>query len=367
MGRRLMPTVEELRARGEVGGRTVQIASSGAVECATYEPAPLVDGAVRVRTVRSAISPGTEMTFYGRDASNVYLHKRWNEELRLFEPTEPSIQYPIPFGYRAAGEVVESRVPDLLPGTRLYGNWRHTEFTTLPAEQAQAQILPDELTWDDAVDIAQMGPICVNAVAFGEGEDRSGHAVVFGAGPVGLITAQVAVAGGANVVVVDRISSRLDTASDLGLDVLEAVEGVDVAATLKRRWGSEGIAVAWECSGSTLALHEAIRVVRRQGLVVAVGFYQGEGRGLLLGDEFHHNGVRVVCGQIGNIHQSTQWPQLRTRTIELARTGQVRLGALPRLTLPVEQVAEAFDALTRPADVLQVVLEYAPRAGVADG
>lgn len=355
-----MPTVDELRVTGDIGGRTVQITASGAVECATYEPAPLAEDAVRVRTVKSAISPGTEMTFYGRDATNVYLHKRWNEELRLFEMTEPATSFPLTFGYRAAGEVIESRVSDVPVGTRLYGNWRHTEFTTLPGEKARAQILPDALSWDDGVDIAQMGPICVNAVAFGDGEARDGRAVVFGAGPVGLITAQIAAADGASVVVVDRIASRLDIARQLGLEVMEAAAGVDVAATLKRRWGPEAVAVAWECSGSTFALHEAIRVVRRQGLVVAVGFYQGEGRGLLLGDEFHHNGVRVVCGQIGNIHRSTSWPGLRARIVEFATTGAVRLGTLPRLTVAVEQAAEAFDALTRPAEVLQAVLAYSP-------
>lgn len=353
-----MPTVEELAARGDIGGRTVQIVSTGAVECARYEPAPLGDGAVRIRTVRSAISPGTEMTFYGKDASNVYLHKRWNEELRLFEQAAPSMQYPITFGYRAAGEVVESRASEVPVGTRVYGNWRHTELTAMPGEKALSQVLPEGLSWDDGVDVGQMCPICVNAVAFGEREHGGGPAVVFGAGPIGLITAQVAAAEGARVVVIDRIPSRLAIARDLGLEALEAAEGVDVAVELKGRFGSEGIGVAWECTGSTFALHEAIRVVRRQGLVVAVGFYQGEGRGLLLGDEFHHNGIRVVCGQIGNIHRSTSWSGLRARTIELALSGQVKLGALPRLTLPVERAAEAFEALRRPAEVLQTALEY---------
>jgi threonine dehydrogenase-like Zn-dependent dehydrogenase len=353
-----MASIEELVASGAIGGRTVQIVSSGAVECATYEPAPLAEGMVRVRTVRSAISPGTEMTFYGRDASNVYLQKTWNEELRLFEAGQPTMTYPITFGYRAAGEVVESRSPDVPIGHRVYGNWRHTELTTMPAERALDQSLPDELSWDDGVDVAQMGPISVNAVAFGEGEHGGGPAVVFGAGPVGLIVAQIAAAEGAQVHVVDRVPSRLAIARDLALETVEAADGVDVAATLKRRLGADGIAVAWEATGSTIALHEAIRVVKRQGLVVAVGFYQGEGRGLRLGDEFHHNGIRVVCGQIGNLHRSTSWPALRARTIELARAGKLQLGGLPRLTLPVERAADAFDALTRPAEVLQTVLGY---------
>ena len=350
--------VDEALARGEIGGRTVQIVESGAVECHTYEPAALAEGQVRVRTVRSAISPGTEMTFYGRDAPNVYLRKQWNEELRLFESGTPSAEYPLTFGYRASGEVVESGSPDVPVGHRVYGNWRHTELTAMPAQRALDQALPDGLTWDDGVDIGQMGPICVNAAAFGEGEHVGSPVVVFGAGPVGLITAQIVAAEGAQVLVVDRIGQRLAIARELGLETVEAADGVDVAATLKRRFGSEGIPVAWECSGSTFALHEAIRVVRRKGLVVGVGFYQGEGRGLFLGDEFHHNGIRVACGQIGNIHASHTWPSLRQRVIDLALAGSVKLGTLPRQLFPVEEAAAAFDALTRPADVLQSALTY---------
>ncbi len=351
--------IDGMVARGEIGGRTVQIVESGAVECEVYEPASLGDGDVRVRTVRSAISPGTEMTFFGRDASNVYLHKRWNEELRLFEQGPPSMEYPLVFGYRAAGEVVESRSPDVALGHRVYGNWRHTEWSTMPGQRALDQTLPGDLSWDDGVDVAQMGPICVNAVHFAEGEQVGAPVVVFGAGPVGLITAQVVKASGSErVYVVDRLASRLAIAESLGLEPVEAAAGVDVAATLKRRHGSEGIPVAIECTGSTFALHEAIRVVKRRGLVVGAGFYQGEGRGLLLGDEFHHNGVRISCGQIGNVHPSTDWAGLRVRTIELARSGQVAFGGLPRLTIPVDRVADGFEALTRPAEILQVALSY---------
>ena len=93
------------------------------------------------------------MTFLGRDASNVYLHKHWNEALRLFEAGPPSIAYPMAFGYRAVGEVVESRSPDVAVGHRVYGNWPHTELTTMSATQALAQMLPDALDWDDGVDM----------------------------------------------------------------------------------------------------------------------------------------------------------------------------------------------------------------------
>lgn len=353
-----MTTVDQMLARGEIGGRTVQIVDTGDVECRTYEPPALQDGQVRLRTIRSAISPGTEMTFYGRSASNVHLHRAWNEELRLFEEGKPSKDYPVVFGYRAAGEVIESRSSDVRLGFRVYGNWRHTEFTSMPADQAQSQALPQVLSWDDGVDVGQMGPICVNAVAFAESEFRGAPAVVFGAGPVGLLTAQIVKAEGAErVYAVDRISSRLEIASSLGLEPVDA-NGADIAALLKRRHGSEGIPVAFECSGSSAALHEAIRAVKRRGLVVAVGFYQNDAIGLRLGEEFHHNGIRMVCGQIGNIHPSFDWPSLRARVIELAQSRRVVFGGLPRTFVRVEDAAIGMEALTHRDRVLQVSLTY---------
>ena len=354
-----MPSIDELRALGEIGGRTVQIESDGTVACVTYEAAPLAPDAVRVQTVRSAVSPGTEATYLGRDASNVHLAKRWNDELRLFEAGAPSVSYPIPFGYRAAGVVVESPSDNRLIGARVWGNWRHTELTSMPAIQADAQRMPDGLAWADGVDIGQMGPICINAAEFGAGEQVGHAAVVFGAGPIGLITAQAArISGASPVVVVDRLATRLEIAAGLGLDVLEASAETDVAALLKRRFGADGIPVAWECSGALPALHEAIRTVARKGRVVAVGFYQGGATPLLLGEEFHHNGVHVVSGQIGNPYGTLTRRDLQLRTLELVLDGRLTLGGLPRLTLSVERAATGYEALKRPDEVLQVDFSY---------
>jgi threonine dehydrogenase-like Zn-dependent dehydrogenase len=244
-------------------------------------------------------------------------------------------------------------------GARVFGNWRHTEFVSLSAAQARRQALPEPLTWDDGLDLGQMGPICLNAVAFGEGRHAGRPAVVLGAGPVGLITAQIVRASGASrVYVVDRLAGRLEIAADLGFSPIEADALTDVAAVLKRRHGASGIPVAWECSGSSAALQEATRVVARQGTVVAVGFYQGEPRSLRLDEEFHHNGVRIVCGQIGNVHASMRRRGLPARVIALVRAGRLVLGGLPRSAFAVEQVGDAFAALGRPSEVLQVVLTY---------
>jgi len=353
-----MSLADRLAERGEIGGRTVRVTESGAIECHDYPLGPLASGAVRVRTVVSVISPGTEMTYIGRDASNPYLHKTWDPELRVFTAGAPTQDYPIVFGYRAAGTIDVSDDADLPPGTRVYGKWPHTEFTTLPLADARAQRLPVELSFEDGADLAQMLPIAVNAVAYAEERHAGAPAVVFGCGPVGLILAQVARATGATTVyAVDRLPHRLAIAKTLGLVPLDGANE-DVARKLKRQYGADGVPVAFECSGNARALHEAIRVVRRCGTVVAVGFYQGEAAGLFLGDEFHHNGVEVRSGQIGNLHPRWDISRLRAFGVDLARRGAVILGGLPRVELPVEEAAAAFAALARPAEVLQVAFSY---------
>ena len=351
--------IDDLIARGEIGGRTVRILESGEVDCHEYPVAPLAPGHVRVRTTNSAISPGTEMTYIGAGATNPFLKKRWDPELRVFLAGSPSAEYPIVFGYRAAGKVVESAAPAVPVGTRIYGKWRHTELVALAADVAVEQRVPDGLSFDDAVDLGQMAPIAMNAVAYAGDELRGTPAVVFGAGPVGLIVAQLAAASGASAVhVVDRIESRLEIARSRGLETLLSAEGVDVARELKLRLGAEGVAVVFECAGSTRALQEAIRTVRRRGRVVAVGFYQGEAAGLFLGDEFHHNGVEIRSAQIGNIHPAWSMALLRARVIEMALAGRLALGSLPRVTFPVEKAAEAFAAIKKPDTVLQATLAY---------
>jgi len=349
---------DRLAERGEIGGRTVRITASGTVECHDYPLGALPPGMVRVRTALSVISPGTEMTYIGRDASNPYLHKTWDPELRIFTPGTPTQDYPVVFGYRAAGTIYASTDADLPPGTRVFGKWRHTEFTTLSVADARAQLLPKELSFEDGADLAQMLPIAVNAVAYAEERHADGPAVVFGCGPVGLILAQVARAtGAATVYAVDRLPQRLAIAKSLGLVPIDGTNE-DVSQKLKRLHGADGIPVAFECTGSARALNEAVRVVRRRGTVVAVGFYQGEAAGLFLGDEFHHNGVEVRSGQIGNLHPRWEIGALRAFGVDLARRRAVALGGLPRTTFGVEHSTDAFEALKRPAEVLQAQLSY---------
>jgi hypothetical protein len=46
---------------------------------------------------------------------------------------------------------------------------------------------------------------------------------------------------------------------------------------------------------------------------VALGFFQGDAKGLYLGEEFHHNRINIVCSQIGGLAPELQhrWDRVR--------------------------------------------------------
>jgi len=62
---------------------------------------------VRIRTLFSGISAGTELSQYR--GTNPFMHRRWDEASRLFvEAEEPSWPYPVRnLGYEESGEIVE--------------------------------------------------------------------------------------------------------------------------------------------------------------------------------------------------------------------------------------------------------------------
>jgi len=89
----------------------------------SYEDRPLKPREVRLRTLYSGISAGTELTAYR--GSNPYLHKQWDPSRKLFIPAQqPSLTYPVSgWGYEEVGEVVElgSEVQAVSIGDVIFG------------------------------------------------------------------------------------------------------------------------------------------------------------------------------------------------------------------------------------------------------
>lgn len=328
------------------------------------EPEPaLAADQVRVRTLLSGISAGTELTSYR--GTSPHVEKRWDAERRLFVRNDAGKpKYPVTnLGYEEVGEIVElgADVHDLAVGDRVCGTWGHRTAHVAAADYVRARRLPRGV--DPLVGIfSHMGPVALNGVL--DAEIRLGETVcVFGLGVVGQLVAQLARLSGARVIGVDPVGARRDLAARLGAtDVLDAGAG-SVAEQVKELTRGRGADVCIEASGSTNALNEAIRACAYSSKVVAMGFFQGEGKGLFLGEEFHHNRIDLVCSQISGVANVIRhrWDRLRliSTFIDLAAAGSVDVGALVTHRRPFAEARALFELLdARPAEALQTVLTF---------
>lgn len=344
--------------------RVVQFTKPRQVEVVQLPSVELGPDQVRVRTRYSGISAGTELTAYR--GTNPYLTRTWDPERRLYTTGAgqmPSFQYPVVgWGYSEVGEIVEVApgVPEgPQVGDTVWGIWGHRSEAVLPAEKVRP--VPDGVD-PLAASFARVGAVALNAVL--AADMHLGELVaIFGQGVIGLLATQMARRSGVEVVAVDILASRRAKAVEFGATLALDPAGDEIAERVREHTGGTGADVVVEISGSYRALHEAIRTVTPGGRVVAAGFYQDEGRGLRLGDEFHHNRVELVSSQIGGVpgKLSGRWDQARLNETFLRLCGQGALDPVSLVThlLPPSRVAEAYQLLdTNPADTLQVMIDF---------
>ena len=343
-------------------GQVVTFEGPRRVGIREYEERPLQPGELRLRTLYSGISAGTELTAYR--GSNPYLSKRWDPDRGLFLEGEVSLHHPIEgWGYEEVGEVAEvgSEVSLVRPGDVIYGTWGHKSTTVVQETWAAQRRLRAGV--DPMIGIfSRIAAIALNAVL--DADVHVGEYVaVFGQGVPGLIAGQLVRLNGGTVIVVDGIPKRLQLARELG-----AAHAIDFTAQrpaeeIKALTENRGADVSIEISGSYRALHEAIRSTAYNSKVVSSGFYQGEGLGLSLGEEFHHNRINVVSSQIFGVSLALdhRWSVERLERTVMALAAEEEIGLKPLVThvFGVEEAGEAFRLLDEdPSEAVQVVLEF---------
>lgn len=329
----------------------------------TIKDRDLNEKEVRVRTLYSGISAGTEMATYR--GSSPFLHKQWDPNVRLFLPADaPSLSYPQSgWGYEEVGEVIEISpdVTALKVGDIVYGTWGHRTHTILKEDYASQRVKPQNLDPILAI-YSHIGPIALNGIL--DANIHIGETVaVFGLGVLGQVIAQLAKRSGAQVIGIDLIENRLELAKSLGADYVINPRSQSAAEKIKELTHSRGADVCIEVSGSSRALNEAIRAAAYAARVVALGFFQGEAQGLYLGEEFHHNRIQLVCSQIGNVNPalSYRWDRLRLihSIMHLQASGAVNLRPVITHVILFQQAAQGFQILDEtPDQALQIVLDF---------
>ncbi len=339
----------------------------------------LSDGSVAVRTLFSGFSAGTELTYVkGTDPG---FTARRDPELGVFVPGEGAgRRFPVlSMGYMEVAEVTESRRPDLPEGTLVAAAYGHRSRHTLTRSDVVVPV-PGDVDPLLGIYLAQMGPICANGVLHaaaefrGEEVENLGDGVrdrcvlVTGGGVVGLLTGLFALHHGAReVALADPDPQRLATAAALGMKTVDE-RSTEPWRWCKERWvhaaGDRGADLVFQCRGRAAALHEALRTLRPQGVVIDLAFYQGGAGDLRLGEEFHHNGLTIRCAQISRVPRGLagQWDRMRlaeeTGLILAARGDGIRRHVITDVIAVPDAPAVIAAVARRERTAVQLVFEF---------
>jgi L-iditol 2-dehydrogenase len=280
------------------------------------------------------------------------------------------VEAPLVLGHEAAGEVtelgagvsrlslgqrvsIEPGVPDLTCEQCLAGRYNLCPnmrfYATPPVDGALAEYVivheafahpvPDGMS-DDAA--ALLEPLSVGIWACRKGRVTAGSRVLItGAGPIGLVSLQAALAFGATQVAVSDVSpARLDLAKQLGAtDVVDVREArvADLAPAPE---------VLLECSGSPPAIGDGIRALDRAGRAVLVGM-GGDEVPLPLSVVQEHE-----LELTGTFRYANTWPT----AIALVASGRIDLDRLVTGSYRLDQAEEALTAGRRDPHSVKVVV-----------
>jgi S-(hydroxymethyl)glutathione dehydrogenase/alcohol dehydrogenase len=178
---------------------------------------------------------------------------------------------------------------------------------------------------------------------------------IIGCGGVGQAAIQGArIAGASRVVAVDTVQSKLDAAKKLGAtDGVLAGEGRDAVAEVRDMTAGRGVDYAFEVIGNVNTLRQAYDMVRRRGVVVAVGVPSFDKEASFPAWDLILNEKQVRGCIYGSAQVASEFPRL----VRFAENGQLDLGSMVSRVIKVDEVNDAFRAM-QAGEVIRSVISY---------
>lgn len=288
------------------------------------------------------------------------------------------VREPMVLGHEASGVVVEvgSAVTGLAPGDRvcmepgiprtdsrasllgMYNLDAAVRFWATPPVHGVLRpivVHPAAFTFrlPDAVSFAEgamVEPLAVGLHAVNKARLRAGSvAVVLGAGPIGILTALAAVAGGCSRVIISDIhDQKLKVAAALGPIVPVNSASGDLRGVVASETGGWGADAVFEASGAREAAEAAVDLAAPGGVLAFVGMPSGP------------IAFDVVAAQTRELRTESIFRYANVFPQALALMASRRIDVRPLITdrYPFERSVEAFDfARSMPRSSVKVQIE----------
>ena len=325
---------------------------------------------VRIKTLYSGVSHGTEMAIYRGVAP--FFGREQDGATRIFKdaPKDGSgWKYPIRsngegvwyMGYSNVGEITEvgSDVKNFKVGDIVHTSAPHQSMVVM--HHAGCNLLPKGLKpeygvfWTNLV--TAYNGILDTRIKLGD------TVVVFGLGVLGQMVAQLAKMNGAfKVIGVDVLDSRLKIAKENGADyVFNSNEVKDVALEIRKLTNNKGPDSVIEVSGNSYALNQAVRTAAYEGNITIISWYQGEMKGLYFAEEFHHNRPNIKVSHTTAIDKniSNTWDMARRADACRELITKMKFENMVGDIFDYDNAADGYKAINeKKKDVLQVIFKY---------
>ena len=249
-------------------------------------PVPRVkSGNVLIQTTRTLVSLGTEkmLVDFGKanfiqkakqqpDKVKIVLDKVKTDGLRpTIKAVFNKLAKPLPLGYCNVGVVVAvgKGVTEFSIGDRVASNGNHAEYVCVPKNLVAK--IPNNVTDEEAA-FTVIGAIGLQGIrllqpTFGE------TIVVVGLGLIGLITAELLLANGCNVIGIDFDLEKIRIAKEKGIITINPGEGTDQVKFVESYTngiGADGVIIT-ASNKSNEIISQSANMCRKRGRIILVG------------------------------------------------------------------------------------------------
>lgn len=248
-------------------------------------PSPLVrKGHVLIKTHCSLVSLGTEKMLVEFGKANLLSKARQQPEkvkqvldkikteglIPTLEAVFNKLDEPLPLGYCNAGEVIEvgEGVTEFKIGDRVASNGQHAEIVCIPKNLVAK--IPDNVSYEEAA-FTVIGSIGLQGIRL-VNPTMGETVVVIGLGLIGLITTELLIANGCNVIGFDFDTRKVEIANKNGAKayVASAVDVVKIVEELTHGNGCDAVVIT-ASTKSDEVISQAAQMSRKRGRIVLVG------------------------------------------------------------------------------------------------
>lgn len=227
----------------------------------------------------------------------------------------------------------------------LAGNGGFAKYVVV--EDYMIHKIPDTMSFEQG---ALVEPAAVAVYSVLQSGLKVGQSVlVSGAGPIGLLCAQAALAAGAsNVIITDVAEKRLEKAREIGATHVFNAMDKDLPAKIKELTDGLGVNVFLDCAGVQASYNTGIASTRNGGTAVLVA---------LFGKPVQHDALDQVLREItvkGVIAYRNIFPQV----ISLIDSGRMEVEKLVTNKITLDEiVTNGFEALVNNPSEVKILID----------